>query len=394
MPTCTKCSHNIQSDSKFCPLCGQNQKKPVRKRREIKRENGTGSVYKRNDLKRRPWTAATPTKGNLPAQIIGRYATAQEAKDALDDYRRNPTTKLNITLTELFAEWEEIAYRNISKQTQDNYNACWQKLTTIYDIKFRELRTGQMQKIIDYYAHERPKLSSKGEQLYSKDDKPIISPPMSDSTLQKIKALLTQLFDYAAENDIVTKNYASFLVLRKTVKIKKNCFTELELQKIEKAIGTTPWADTIFMMCYTGFRISEFLELTPFSYNADHNTLTGGKKTEAGTDRLVPVHPKIETLLTAWLALNGETIICDENGKPMTADHFRKQCYYPALETIGVRKLSPHATRHTFATRLAAAGARTEDIQALAGHEDYEMTANTYIHQDEKALRAAILKLM
>lgn len=76
-----------------------------------------------------------------------------------------------------------------------------------------------------------------------------------------------------------------------------------------------------------------------------------------------------------------------------TADSFRCRCHYPALEQIGVRRLSPHATRHTFATRLAAAGARTEDIQTLAGHEDYEVTANTYIHQDIKTLRAAIEKL-
>ena len=90
---------------------------------------------------------------------------------------------------------------------------------------------------------------------------------------------------------------------------------------------------------------------------------------------------------------NGKTIVCTDSGEPYTADKFRRQCYYPALDTIGVRRLSPHATRHTFATRLSAAGARTEDIQALAGHEDYEVTANTYIHQDIKTLRAAIEKL-
>lgn len=88
--------------------------------------------------------------------------------------------------------------------------------------------------------------------------------------------------------------------------------------------------------------------------------------------------------------MGGQTIICDENGKPYTSDNFRRRCYYPSLDAIGVRYLTPHATRHTFATRLSAAGARTEDIQALAGHEDYEMTANTYIHQDITTLRRAI----
>jgi integrase len=336
-------------------------------RKLIKRENGTGSVYKRSDLHNRPWCAVTPEKDNVPTQIIGHYATAQEAKDALEDYRRNPTTKLNITLKELYEEWKTIAYRNISKQTQDNYNACWQKLTTLYDNKFRELRTGQMQKVIDFYSS------------------------MSSSTLQKTKSLLMQLFDYASENDIVNKNYASFITLPKTIKIKKDCFTELELSKIEKAV--VPYADVILMMCYTGFRVGEFLELTPFSYSRENNTLTGGKKTEAGKNRVVPIHPKIERILMGWLARGGQTIVCDENGKGMSANHFRLKCYYPALALIGVRKLTPHATRHTCLTRLAAAGARPEDIQAIAGHEDYGMTANTYIHQNVDTLRAAILKM-
>ena len=58
-------------------------------RKSIKRENGTGSVYKRKDLKRRPWVAVAPAelirdddarKVNAKQMIIGHYATAQEAK--------------------------------------------------------------------------------------------------------------------------------------------------------------------------------------------------------------------------------------------------------------------------------------------------------------------------
>ena len=89
----------------------------------------------------------------------------------------------------------------------------------------------------------------------------------------------------------------------------------------------------------------------------------------------------------------GEAIICKDDGSSMTPNYFRKYKYYPTLEAIGVRKLSPHAIRHTFATRLATAGARPEDIQALAGHEDYSLTANVYIHKDVDALRDAVEKM-
>lgn len=344
------------------------------KRKSVKRENGTGSVYKRRDLKRRPWAAVVTMecgfdleskKYNFKRIILGYFETAQEAKDALEDFRKNPTTKINITLEDLFNEWKNIAYKNISKQTADNYNACWLKLISIHKTKFREIRTSQMQSIIDDLN-------------------------MSHSTLSKIKALLSQLFDYAMQNDIVNKNYAKFIVLPKQTKTKKDCFTDLELKKIEQAVDVVPYADVILAMCYTGFRISEFLELTKFNYNGKENYLQGGKKTSAGTNRIVPVHHKIKHIIEKWLSKSGETIFCKEDGSAMSPDYFRKYKYKKALKEIGVRQLTPHATRHTFATRLAQAGVRTEDIQTLAGHEDYAMTANTYIHQNIRTLTNAI----
>ena len=345
-------------------------------RKKIKRENGTGSVYKRSDMKRRPWVAVTPTRYDVDGEklvaereIIGYYATAQEAKDALEDYRRHPTTKINMTWGELYDEWSELHFREISHQMVDCYKAAWNKMKPLKDILVRELRTGHLQGVIDANAD------------------------LSKSSLDKLRALSNQMMEYAMQNDVIHKNYAQFIRLPKKEKVSKDCFTDLELKKIEQAVGVIPWADVILMMCYTGFRVSEFLELTPHCYDRQAGTLTGGLKTDAGKNRIVPVHHKIRPLLEDWISKGGSTIICKDDGSPMTAKYFRLSKYYPALEAIGVRHLTPHATRHTFATRLATAGARPEDIQALAGHKDFSMTANVYIHKDVDALREAVEKM-
>lgn len=347
------------------------------RKKSIKRENGTGSVYKRKDLKNRPWVAAVTVGSEFNIEtkshkykrvILGYFSTAQEAKDILEEFRKNPTSKINMTLEDIFLEWKNIAYKNISKQTIDNYNACWLKLISLHNYKVREIRTLQMQLIIDNLK-------------------------MSHSTLSKIKALLTQLFDYAMQNDIVNKNYAKFIVLPKQQKTSKDCFSDLELKQIEQAVDVVPYADVILAMCYTGFRISEFLELTEANYNAKDNYLQGGKKTAAGTNRIVPIHHKIKPIIEKWLSKKGKTIFCREDGSPMSPDYFRRHKYKPALKQIGIRELTPHATRHTFATKLAEAGARIEDIQKLAGHEDYSTTANIYIHQNIKTLTSAIERL-
>lgn len=363
-----RCNAEIDDGFKFCPMCGKPQE--PQKRRSCRRANKTGSVYKRSDLKNRPWVAVTPSEwdeeGNRSNQTIGYFATQQEAVEALDEYRKNPTTKLNVTVQEIFDEWSAVSYKDISPQTQANYNAAWKRLTKIADIKMRELRTGDMQSCIDAASE------------------------MSASSLSKIKILLTQLCDYSMQNDIVNKNYAKFIKLPKKEKTVKDCFTDLELKKIENAVGVVPWADVILMMCYTGFRVSEFLELTAHAYDAKNNTLTGGLKTEAGKNRIVPVHHKILPILKQWIAKKGDTIICKDNGKSMDAHYFRKHKFYPALEAIGVRKLTPHATRHTFATRLAACGVDTKHIQQLCGHEDYALTANVYTHPDTAGLAKSI----
>lgn len=392
MSACVKCKKEIDIIFRFCPFCGHDQRKKTRKRRMLKRENGTGSVYKRSDLKKRPWVAATPATDKEPAQIIGYYETAQDAKDALDDYRRHPTTKLNMTLREVYEEWQPIWVRGKSKQLVDSYNAAFAKLYPLYDWKFRELRTGNFQSIVNGFQEYHPKLDKQKKPVF-KDEQPIMLPPASYSSLHDVKVLAGLLYGYAMQNDIVNKDYAEYIILPEKGASPKERFTDLEVEKIEKAATTgVPYADCIYMMCYLGFRISEFLHLTKFNVHFAGNImlLVGGNKTDAGKDRPVPVHPKIRPYVETWLAKGGDTIICREDGHPFSAKYFRENCYYLALEQIGVRHLAPHATRRTFSTRASAAGMRKEDIIAIMGHADFSVDIDSYINQEAKTLQKAI----
>jgi len=182
------------------------------------------------------------------------------------------------------------------------------------------------------------------------------------------------------ENDIINKNYAEFLILPKAEKTKKTAFSELELKLIENAEGKVPYADCILMMCYTGFRITEFLSLTKFSYDAATITLTGGIKTDAGRDRKVPVISKIKPLLDAWLAKDGQAIICRPDRTTFTSKYFRQMCFAPALKEIGTRQLFPHECWHTFASLPHSLGVDPVNIQELIGHADYAVDTEIYIH--------------
>ena len=205
------------------------------------------------------------------------------------------------------------------------------------------------------------------------------------------------MYNYAMKNDIVNKNYAEFIELPEKNETSKSRFTDIQLEKLRQNIGIIPYADYIFAMCYLNFRISEFLELTVDSYHISETGIPvfiGGKKTEAGTDRLVPIHKKIQPIVQSCIEKHGETVFCDEDGRALTSDRFRKQCFYPAIQTLGFPDdLTPHSCRRTFSTRMSAAGARQEDIIALMGHTNFDVDINHYINQETETLYNAIMKM-
>ncbi|MEG2001362.1 MAG: site-specific integrase [Evtepia sp.] len=358
----------------------------------MRRTNGTGQIIKLSGKRRRPFAIRfnggnDPQTGKVILKYISYHETYQEAEIALVDYWRDPKKieKASITLQTIFDEWSTIKYKNLDHATKNNYDSAWNYLSKLSHCKVKDIRTGQLQEIIDTATYRPP--SKKGEPL--KDER-----PLGRSGLEKIKAVATMLFDYAVQNDIIDRNYAKYIQLPRTQKIEKECFSEPEVLAIEKAAAQgVPFADVVLVMCYTGFRIEELLTLTPFSYDTKLHTLTGGLKTDAGRDRVVPVGDKILPIIDRWLKKGGSVIFCRENGTRYAQGTFRKTCYYSALEAAGVRRLTPHATRHTFASRLATAGVDSVTIQKLMGHADYAVTANTYTHVDVATLKTAVNQL-
>ena len=362
-----------------------------------KRENGVGSVYKSSDIVHRPWYAAAPAvidteTGKTSREIIGHYETRKEALEALESYNKAPTKKIRSTFSDLYSEWESISFRSLSKSMRDCYTAAYKKLFPLHKKIFKDIRTADMQKVIDYYEDEHYELDEKGKPIYDKDGSPKIKPPLSYSSLHHMTVLLGLVYTYAMQNDVVNKDYSKFVVISARKAAEKQAFSDVEVRKIEEAAQNgTPNADLVLIMCYTGYRISEFLGLTKFNYNADENVFAGGgNKTEAGRNKIVPVHPKIKPYIEKHLNDGGKTIFCKADGTPYNVKSFRDSIYYPTLEKIGVRKLTPHATRRTFATRAAAAGVRPEDLIRMMGHSDYKIDTDSYIKQEASTLVNAI----
>ena len=339
--------------------------------------NGYGTVYKLKGNRRKPFiarkTIGWDEDGKQLYYTIGYYTTRAEAMAALAEYNKNPIGKIrDVTLGELYEEWSVGHYKDLGRSAINGYKAGWLRLERLAEYEVRLIRKSHMQEIIEDMIEEG----------------------LSRSTMEKFKTLAVLLWDYAMADTVVDRNYGSMLDLPKARKAAKPTFTDLEIKSIEKlAEAGDVWANTIMILLYTGMRAGELLKLTRFNLDIEEWIITGGIKTDAGTDRPVPVHPKIRGYINYWVETKGPRLVHRE-GKVISVDYYRKSLFYPTLEKLEIdhvsRKLTPHCTRHTFATMLDKAGAKTTAIQKLMGHTDYATTANIYTHPDLTELREAI----
>lgn len=336
--------------------------------------NGYGSVYKLSGNRRRPWVAAKTIgwtdEGKQLRYIIGYFRTRAEALEALAEYNRNPIGEAReVALGDIYERWSESAYKTLTRSTVDGYKAAWKRLSVLADQQIRLIKTSHLQTVIDGMVDEG----------------------LSRSSLEKVKTLAGILFEIAHNDDVITKNYARAIKLPEEVKKKKQVFTDLEIEKVTRlAESGDIWAGTILILIYSGMRGSEMLLMTRFNVDLENWIFTGGIKTDAGRDRIVPIHTKIRPYVKYWYDTKGPRLI-HRDGQPISLNYYRRELYYPTLKRAGIdRHLNPHTTRHTFGTLLDRAKVNTKHIQELIGHSDYATTANIYTHPDLDALRSAI----
>lgn len=115
-------------------------------------------------------------------------------------------------------------------------------------------------------------------------------------------------------------------------------------------------------------------------------------KTEKGV-RNIPVIPQLAGMLGVLeLQRNQCQYIFNLNGEKLTNGHIRYICS-KAADLAGIRHVTPHMLRHTFASRLFEVGADTKSISEILGHTNVAFTLQTYVTVDEEHLAQQMEKL-
>ncbi|RHR73614.1 site-specific integrase [Eubacterium sp. AF15-50] len=244
------------------------------------------------------------------------------------------------------------------------------------------------------------------------------------SSIHSIRGVVRPAFQMAVDDDLINKNPFEFQLATVVVNdsVTREAITRKQqrefLRFIKEDKHFCKYYDGIYILFYTGLRVSEFVGLTindiefdkerikvdhqlQRTRNMEYEILT--PKTEKG-ERYVPMqkdvadcfrriiqnrkHPKIEPMIDGYSGF----LFLDKNDMPMVALHWEKYFQhirekYNSIYKVQMPCITPHVCRHTFCSNMAKSGMNPKTLQYIMGHSDIGVTLNTYTHlQFEDAL--------
>lgn len=336
----------------------------------MRNENGFGSIVcldKTGKKRRKPWAVRITTgwkNGKQQRKYLGYYKTQTEALVALAEYHKNGVdldlTKL--TLTEVFERFmERVEKKDLSDSVIRGHKMTQKHFGNLANVPLNQIKTAHLQDWMDNI-----------------DLKP--------GSKKKLKSNMMQIYKYAVANDIVPKNYAESIEITEKVEKTGAVFTEKEIatlwnHKNEKEV------QQLLILIYTGMRISEMLAIGRDNINFEDGYMIGGSKTEAGKNRIIPIHDKIMPFVKEQLGDN-LWLIRNNRGDAMS--------YRGAYEQFGKlferldMKHKVHDTRKTAISWMHTGGLPMETIRIIAGHSGKGVTEKVYLFKTPKELVEAI----
>lgn len=334
-----------------------------------------GTIITLKGNRRRPYmvkvNSRTDDNGNQKYDILGYYEDRTTAQMALAEYNKNPydLNAQNATFKEVYELYFDAKYKKskkkLSKSSEDCTRGAFNKCKLLHDKVFSKLRKVDLQNVLDDFT-------------------------LSHAYMEHIKNLFNQMYKYALEYDIVQKDYSQFVTINKEDDDESGVpFSKEELEKIW-ANKDKPYVDTVLIYIYSGWRVSELLEMPLENIDLENRTFTGGKKTRASKNRTVPIHSKIFDMVANLYKEGNKTLF---SSRKMSKSKYYK-LFQSAMQSCGItEKHTPHDCRHTFATLLNNANANQVAVKKLLGHSTNDITEKIYTHKDIDDLRKEIEKI-
>lgn len=284
-------------------------------------------------------------------------------------YRKNKEKGLP-TFEEVYASFYEHKYgkhaqRKLTIASRRATDSAYKRFAPFYNKTLDEITVDDLQGMINRVADEG----------------------FSKATLSRVVTLAHQIWKYAYPRGWCNKETGRYVEMPAAKEEEHHQdFTDEELKNLwEKK--DDPIVKNILVMCYSGFRVNEYIAEN-FQVNFEEGFFQGGFKTEAGKDRIVPIHSAIKPLV---LGMDG-VFFCG-----MSSGHFRLEME-EKLREIGIdggeRYHTPHSCRHTFSRLCESFSVNEADRKRMLGHSlRNDVTNGVYGHRTVKELSVQLEKI-
>lgn len=352
-----------------------------------KRGNGQGTAYKRGNV----WEAQVILGWRVPDDATRKpipikrrksgFATKKDAINYCNRLLHLDKKVASISLSNLYSKWEKAYEHRVSAKTLDGYRQAYEHFSDLHPVSVDVITATDLQQCMDKCTAGK-------------------------RTHELMKTTANLLWKYAVDARYASRNVAENLYTGKGKKESRLPITEAELEIIRSAVGTEPYADYVYALCYLGFRPTEFLSLKKTDYHEEGGIkyLVGGSKTDAGIDRKVVIPSQIESIISERLKVNGTGLLFPmlcytrhhntppqfKGYKLMSHNYFNNFVFKPLMDRLGISGRVPYSARHTYADKLKKASGDVRDKASLIGHTDYDFTQHRYQSSPLEDLKAVV----
>lgn len=405
---CPECELPVSDKATACPHCGyplkpsEKQKRPRKSNKRRRLPNGFGQISEiKNRNLRNPFRAMvtvgkTPDGKPIckPLKPESYFATYNDAYAALVEYNKNPyDLEPSITMQELYDKWLP-EYEKTVKSTKSATSA-WAYCSGVHKMRVMDIRA----------RHVKGCMEEGVAVIRGKEQHP------TATMKNQIKSLFNMLLDYALEYELVDRNYSrTFNLTEETVKeiqsVKKEhiAFTDEEMDLLWANASSKQGVDILLIQCYSGWRPQELGLLELKDVDLENWTFQGGMKTDAGENRVVPIHSRIQDLVLRKYqeaeALGSPYLLnwADPNNRNRKNLKLTYARYQKAFERIRDElKLNPnhrpHDGRTHFVTMAKRYGVDEYAIKYMVGHKISDITEKVYTRREFAWLREEIEKI-
>lgn len=262
-----------------------------------------------------------------------------------------------------FKEIWEIEYARLcndkSQSWRENRSAGFKNLSHLHDMYITQIKISDIQSCFDEAMKQKSGISK----------------------LNSIKNVCSIVYNYAIRNEIIEpdRNLPQYIMYKPTAekRAKRKPFTKDEIKTLFN--DDTIESKLILTYIYTGMRPIELLTIQRESIHIEERYIIAGVKTEAGKNRIIPIHKDIMPCVRDLL--NDTNVYLFTGKKNKHIYNIYRLAYHDTMKRLSLQHNDTYDTRHTFSTLSKLCNLDNAVRKKILGHSCNDITDDVYTHE-------------